>query len=571
MGTLEQSWRLYWEGRGPKPKKPPPLRERPEGEKPPPDPEFERAKKSLTEGYPEGSGLKTISPAGQGMIQEEIREPTWKESIRHTVSDIPLPWRLGVEAGPSMGGAGLGLKAASALSLLPSPWTKIPRALRYLMAGAGALGGEEVAQETGVSPESVISKGAAAVLPPVAAAPARATARSARGFAKGFPGAPKAVERVVSEEAEEAIPRMRSALGQKPRSKYYYGQVEKTRVPLGKEDLPGVRKGIQSLRQEIERTGATELPEGRQIGKVLDNAEAALSSGEFDMEGLVRLAQYVGQANRRWRKSGGQKLGAVKKLYRDIHENLKDLTKGPRTKESAEAARNAIAAARREFAVNGLFDDFAKAFRVEGGEGDRVLFDARTALQKFKNSTNPDHPQYNRNLVESLEKDELKDIKQFLTWTNKHIGKKGMIGNIVVRGRGAKGGEEAMKGAFLLGTGGFFAGGPLAAGLGALIGARLPEWVAGGLLTKQGRKIIKRAIDQDPKPGVVSDTISQLAQIGRAAAFTEDPEGELEPMKRSIREQTIGGLQRIGVDPKTSTDLVHDFETYVEEQSARSR
>lgn len=443
-------------------------------------------------GTGEGDPSITALPPEQSDTQPEPERPEGlKEQVRQSIEDAPGLVQLVAEMTPAVGGAVAGATIGS-----------IGGPIGTVVGGViGGLGGEFLAQKTGVAPESDLNLALSAA-GPVAGEAFGVSLRGVRFLLGG----------AVSKAPFTRVARARNAMGgageefeslgekilSKPKgvvkkeggefvptpAKELYAQARAGGVIVPVDDLSRTTTAIAGLLEEMEPLKA--FPEVKQAGKLLKNIQATIEGGEIgiSIDTLVETRKLVGLAVKRAESAGGLKLGKSKSVFSAIADDMDAIAQSPALK--GRKSRLALAATKRAklgFAVKDLergVAQFTKDMADGGAEINLVGF------QKwFRNITNPKSKQFKKNFVDALE-DELPEIKARLATLVK-MGAPGSSpggpGSLVLRNRFAVIGG---------GIGAFVSGVPGAA-VGAVAGASAPEMIVGALVTKRGGKWLERA------------------------------------------------------------------------------
>ena len=429
------------------------------------------------------------APASQRPLLPEGRtglvSPETRASVRETVEAQPGAVGFLAEMTPAKVGTAVG--GALGTAIPPHGAFTIPGAM------AGGLLGEFLGQEVGITPESNFALGASAA-GPVAGPAAGAVLRWVRkGVGMGVTGLPAAASAAARTAEREAVAEFDSLGGQiltgrgggtaRPASELYKLAREAGAV-IPVDRLQNTARALTELTDEASKVAA--FPEAKQALAVLENVKETLSQQgtSLDLDTLVRARQLVGAAVDRFLNAGGITLGSAKKVFRSISDDLDALATEP-TKAGAAAGTflQATARAKLEFSVRDFEAAVARFTSDIPGEGAAKLNVA--GLQKWlRDISNPKHADFDKNFTTALDA-HLSAIKQRLSDLAKitEVGGPAGPGSIVVRNIGARTGA---------GVAGFFVGGPVGAGVGALFGARIPEGITAVLMSQRGSALLKR-------------------------------------------------------------------------------
>ena len=406
--------------------------------------------------------------------------------------------QFGLEAGPSIAGTVKG--AALGTAVTGNPLGTIGGAI------VGGVGAEALAQEVGLAPASKTNlalTGAAPGVGPVVGVASRLGGKVVGGAVGLLPPARAVQARQTLEEGREFL----SSIG---------GEIL-TRVKGGADKVPGVGKvrvrsagelfdaarasGVLITPAQLPKTGEaietmikeldalSPIPEVAQAIAILKKQQQILfSGGPVDFKNFIEAKKAVGAAVGRAEKQGGVKLGASKKLFREMVDDLDNLAKAAPTKRAARLAQAATKRAKLEFAVRDMERVFADTIKqAEAGEG--FVINVVQAAKKIAQKTNPKSKFFDKNFASALGGD-LPEIQRTLTKLAEAAGKTGATGpgSLVVRTRTAKAGSTVV--GALIGESAF---GGLGAATGAVIGASGPELMVSALSTPTGRKILEAA------------------------------------------------------------------------------
>lgn len=424
----------------------------------------------------------------------------------------------------------LGTLAGGALGALGGPVAPITIPL---LAGAGGLGGELLSEELGISPTNRAAQILSAVAPAAGPLLARGTQLIGRGLSfasKRMPAFRQAqamieLERVTQRGGAigaEILNKQKGLMGRRASVLFRAARIAK--ADLNPADLSRTRGALDLLKREAQDFRS--LPEGRQIIRSINQVQADLfERGNITTETLGRVRQLIGASVGRLESQAGVRLGASKKLFSALSDDLDDLGHG--TGPASRPATLRMAAGQRaklEFAVRDFEDIISGAIKAVKGEGNAVAINAKQVLDKLDQLANPKSAGYDKNFVTAL-KGELPNIRKFFEEVNKipQPGSPAGPGSIVVRGAGARLGRGIFAG--LGAMFGFKTGGLVGGTAGALLGAHLPEMVTAALLTPAGRNAMMKIARLGS--GTINDihwaTLSQfLAQTPKLAG--PDPE-----------------------------------------------
>lgn len=464
-----------------------------------------------------------VAPTNQGPLG--LVPESFRKGIAEEVSKQSFLQRFAGQSGLPIGLAAGG----GALGALTGPFA--PVAIPVL-AGVGGLAGELITEELGFSPTSRLNQVLAGISPGVGSLAGKTLQLGKKGI--GFIAKKSPPFRAAESIAElEKFTKETGSIGAKilekqqglmgRESRILFRAARMAKAPLTADDLPSTRAALDLL--ETEAKDFKHFPEGQQIlgvieqikGDLFPKAKVAMeTTGIFDKfgapitkttmtsgkevttESLGRIRQLIGASIDRLQAQSGVRLGAAKKFFSGLADDMENLARsgGP----AGPAAQLRIAAGKRaklEFAVKDMEAIITKATKPMKGEGDTVVLNAKTVLDRLEQLTNPKSDLFDKNFASAL-KNELPEIKKFFQEINKlsPTTSPGGPASIVYRGATAKLGRNIALGAGL----GFVVGDVTGGTIGAMIGATLPEMITALLLTPNGRKIMLKAAQAGSTP-----------------------------------------------------------------------
>jgi len=432
-----------------------------------------------------------------GIIPAETREP-----VRKAIEDQPGLVQFLAEISPSVGGA---IGGAVLGSPFFPPFGTIGGAI------IGGLGGEVVAQETGIAPTSELNLALAAAGPllgPAAGSTARVGRKLLGKTILGVPGAKVARARNQMSAAVEEFQSLGTRIIEKQKgltartSGELYDTVRRAGVIIPPDSLKGTRNSLKGLIDEMEPIKA--FPEVRQATRHLrqiletlkptkpsqiigETGQPLAVSLDISMDTLVSARQQIGIAIRRAESAGGIKLGKVKQAYKAISDDLDKIALDPSLKgRTARIAQAANKRAKIEFAVKDM-EAGVEQFVKELGAKEGITVNISGFRKWLRKISNPKSKQYNKNFADAL-KDELPEITKRLEELAKITEVGGRGGTLVIQSRLARAGSVVVGGILGLGT-----AGPIGGGIGAIAGAKLPETFTSLLMTKMGSSFLEKA------------------------------------------------------------------------------
>ncbi len=430
-----------------------------------------------------------------GLIPQEFRA-----GVREEVEDMPGLLQFLTEMTPATGGAIGG--AALGAPLGPAG-----------VIGGGMLGGllgEFIGQETGVTPESDVALGLAAAGPVIGKGLGAAVKLGRKAVGKAVSKLPPAKAALSTATTKAAVPEFESVGGKILASqkgllarpvKELYAAAKKVGARIAPLEFRKAFTAFNELTTELKVFGA--FPEGQQaLGLVNQAMQTLTASGQVgkavgvSFENLIAARQMVGIAVSKAETAGGIRLGAAKQVFKELADVLDRVSIGKTAaRRGAKIAKAAAARAKLEFSVRDFERAVARFTKVKAGE-DMVSIDISRLNNWIRIVTNPKAKAFDKNFTDAL-KDHLPDIKKRLLELNKIAGTGSAAGpgSIVVRGIGAKTGRTLVGAVFGFGV----AGGPGAA-VGGLLGASMPEMVAGILSSPKGFALLKKTIELGNKP-----------------------------------------------------------------------
>ena len=441
--------------------------------------------------------VESIGEGRTGLIPEQIRT-----GIRETIQELPGLLEFGAEMTPATVGAVVG----GTLGAVGGP----PGAL----AGAtvGGLFGEFVAQEVGITPESDVALGAAA-LGPVAGRGIGAVARGglkAGAFATSkLPPVKAALGKVIAEKVVPEFKRIGTTIIETQRglmkfpTDRLYAAARKAGVRVPAIEFRPVFSAFNELLTELKVF--TAFPEAQQAVGLIQAAMETLSPTVRTLGGktatgvgvsidtIVAAHQMVGAAVARAQSAGGLRLGSSKKVFKELSSILDKVAAGTGpAKRAATIAKAAIARAKLGFAVSDFEKAVADFSKIRPGE-DVVTMQINKLQNWLIQVTDPKSSVYKKNFTEALKK-ELPVIKERLLELGKLVGTGSAAGpgSIVVRGLGANLGRGLST--LVFGLAGFGTGGVVGGAIGGMIGASMPEMMVAMLTSKVGFKALQKTL-----------------------------------------------------------------------------
>jgi len=453
---------------------------------------------------PEGPPEPQRGPISE-MVGFEVVPARFRASFRHNIENqAPVPIQMLLENAMGVGGTALGAAGGTALGG--------PGVGTAAGASIGGTIGETISQEIGLSPRSNFAIGASGTAPLVGVGTGK-TLQLGRRLTAG------AARRTPPVKAAESLAKLQEltndagSLGTRvlsgqtgPMRKsadVLFRAARQKNAAITRDDLVGTQKALSSLKAEIQ--DFLDFPEAQQILAVIDRIETNLLGTRVINQGapqapireitvgtLGRIRSLIGAAIGNFERTRGVKLGAAKRLFAGMSDDMDNLAKSPLVKGTAATIRKAAGQrAKVEFATRDLEGIIAKATSELPEQGATVI-NAKQVINELIALTNTKHPRFDKNFTSALEK-ELPKIKEFFAEMAKLGSGTGSVagpGSIVVRGISANIGRGAA--AATLGVIGFAQGNALTGGLGALAGVALPEIIVGLLMTPTGRQIMAR-------------------------------------------------------------------------------
>lgn len=431
---------------------------------------------------------------GLGLVSPETRK-----EVRETVESFPTIAQFGAEVAPAM----LGTIAGAGAGALTGPFAPVAVPL---LAAAGGLLFEFLAQETGVAPPSGLALGlsaaaplggpifggmlklgrlaigpGAAKLPPIAMARARIMARKAVGAFDSLGGRILAKQKgLLGRTSEELFKKAR-------------GTVPKIEV----DDLQGTISALGKLRQELSQVAA--IPEAAQALALVNQSIGILvQKGGVSFNTFIEMEQMIGRIIRRTEKVGGLKLGTSKQVFKGMADDIDVLAnkfspgRGARKGIRAGARVTQVAAqrAKLEFSIRSMERATAK-FITNVPEKDDLILDVGKLRKWVLDVTSPKSEAFDKNFSSALRK-ELPGIKTALKsmeTISKATGSSAGPGSIIIRGVGARQGRALVGGLVGFGT-----AGPIGGAIGGLAGASVPEMITALFMTKGGAAILNQMV-----------------------------------------------------------------------------
>lgn len=497
---------------------------------------------------------------------------TSRAAVRGAVEALPAPLRFAAEAGPSI----IGTVAGAAAGGLAAPFTAgIVNPLTG--AVAGGVAGELLAQETGLAPESTFAKVAAGTGPFVGPAVVKGGQLFLRGLGR-VPGVSDAARILRVEEASQRLLQLGAdvlAKGQgllRHSADRLFEAVRRAGVQIKPQDLTSTLQTLDELATEVRPFRSR--PEARQILRTIQTIRQDLgvrrpetvsrirtdvadpdvarllpeqvALPEIAFKDILRIRQLVGADVGSFERAAGVKLGAAKKMFGSIAEDVDRIAAaGGRTGRVATISKAAAQRAKLEFAVAD-FDALVRGhLKILGETGDQAV-DLNAVRLGLRALTDPKDARFDKNFATAL-RGELPEIESFLERAAKLVQSTqvGPGGGLVIRGAAAR----ATRSVLGLATGGLLGGaagggGGAAVGLaGGLLGAQAPELLRGALLTSRGRHVLERLI-RAGRGRINMGALATLSQTLTQATRTESGREFIGEMVSSPGGEAV--MERVG-------------------------
>ncbi|KKL13984.1 hypothetical protein LCGC14_2520290, partial [marine sediment metagenome] len=308
-----------------------------------------------------------------------------------------------------------------------------------------------------------------------------------------------------------------------------YRSLRRQGITIGPDDLPATNRALDALEKRL--TPFANLEEAGKVITLIKSMRENLNAGDIDFETLSIFRKIIGNQIGKFEAAGGVRLGAGKKLFRSLLNDVERLAaKKPATEGSAALFKAAPERAKLEFAVQDLEALVARYTKTVSGEGGTEALNAGAILTRLKKIINPKDDLFDKNFTVAL-KDHLPGIIRFFEKANElEKAKTFGPGGLIVAGRFAR------LGTTVLGTltGGAM-GGQFGATAGALLGVQAPEYITAALMTKTGQAFVRQALIRTTGP-IDMVLWTTLAQMGRGLV-----EGEVKEEIGAFSEANIGG------------------------------
>lgn len=464
-------------------------------------------------------------------LQDASPPPTTRRGhVRKFVKELPWPLRVATEIGP-----------------------QVAAGIAY--GTPGAVTSEVASQATGLSPYSKEAIALAAIAPKALQLGGKAL-RGVTWTLKKFPmlGYKIAEQIYKGEKAFGPALKFMEVFRPQTSAKILFNRLAKNGILIPQSGMTSTKKVLLELKDELSKhpdaAGMDDMrtmvdsifdkifPKGKgpvtRAWKIIDPATGrphttttpATPGADIPWDVIQIQIGAVGRAIGRLTRQGGPKLGAAKKFFGSVFDDLERLARtGGLPKGQLDLFNQARLSARRDFAVDAVQGWIrkstspvkAKGAQPAGGyaiDFEKVLRHLDAATTDIPRST------FEKNFQKAL-KFELPQIREWVKEMAELGPSKGVpSASLVIRGRQARLGA-AITGA--IGSWVPFAGkgqplAPLAAGAGAILGAMAPELMAKILLTPHGRTVLKFMMRRgrrvfDPKTiHLIAQTLRGLGQ-----------------------------------------------------------
>ena len=437
-----------------------------------------------------GINLEDAPTLGEGPLG--IVDPETRLPVRMAVEEEGFFTRLAAEAGPSAAGA---VGGASIGASLGGPAGMVGGAI------IGGIGGELIAQESGLAPESEFNLALAGGGPLLGKGAGELFRGVRRGVGKGVAGvsfskaarAKNVMGRAVNEFESVGTAILSKQKGLMARgADDLFDAARRSGVKVSPDTFKNTRKTMLELSVRLGKVAGTK--QVKQARKVLkETAEFLLSRDGLTIDDILVARDNVGDAIAlaSTTKGGKRAAGIAKKIFASMSDDLDTIATSPFKKgRQARLAKAAVSRAKLQFSVDTLEQGVARFTKTKGKD---VAIDFSGMQQWLTNITNPKHKQFDKNFANAL-KEELPVLKKRLAELAEIASNAspGGPGALVLRGQGAKIGRNigtTVVGGLL----GAAAGGPVGAAVGGVAGANLPEMMVAILTTKPGAAFLERA------------------------------------------------------------------------------
>lgn len=413
-------------------------------------------------------------------------------------------------AGEEAGSAMETLTTAPAMGAVTTPLAVLQLLGLPVTAGARKLGYETL-EHTGSPVAAGVVDATGQVLGGAAMGKAAQMGRGLlqRGAAR-LPGAGAALREEATDELGRAVGKLKPATP----SDQLYAIARQANPPI--DQLPKFQAQVDDLLRSEGMLGEFGQAE-KAFVQELSAIKARLASGQpVPFEQVDLLRQSLGESLGELRRQGGKKLGAYKKLYASLSEDLETSANagvGP----AFEALKQANRAAKQEFGLDELQEIVAKNLKTKEGTD----LKPSVAFAKVKDQIQA-KLRDDKLFAQSLPKAEVEKIISFLDEARKlplpPPPRTAPVGSSLVNARAIKGG--GLGGAI----GSYFggpAGGAVGGALGAAGGVAFSEIISRAITSEKGRQVLLGFLR---RPGALSP--ARMSAMSAAVRAVTEPQRE---------------------------------------------
>jgi len=475
---------------------------------------------------PSGKEFVVTAPA---IANEDQVMAYAKQKFAHTPAVIPpeepRPGGFGPAMTQALGAARAGAEASTvgfgpAGHKVPLNLDPIGSTLGYLfspLTAAGTVAGEKTTDVLRGTPlegtpsdflSGAVAAGTSLLGGALTGKAGQLVRQGAQKLAPHLPGASVGIR----ERGAQQIEQIPASLAPPVKSQDLYKAVEQVNPTVSTPGLKKLAKELSDKEDELSKYGLSDPS----IKKIADQIKDAPDQAPFALIQSVR--QRIGERIGELRRAGGEGLGAFKRMFRSLSDDLDEIANQSPNNEASQAfnlLKQANAAAKREFAVGELEEIFTASIgkAKEGAQFNSSNF--AQALNKVQKLAKDD-PLFAKGIgQEGLERvtktlDDLRKIPVLPPPKGVNVGSA-----LVNRQIGVGGGIGAAVGGMVGGPGGAGIG----AGIGTAAGAFVPWAVSRMLQTDKGAQLLIRFMES---PG----GLMTPQKIAAMAAFVRGSTGE---------------------------------------------
>ncbi len=468
--------------------------------------------------------------------REEPDAFPFRKQVRSFVKEnVPGLAQFGTNVAIPTASTFAGAKAGLAIGTAAAPFTggaSIP--IGGLIGGmVGGFGGEALLQESGLAERSKVGLVLSAASPIFGPLLSKTLIKGSQ-LARKIPGVEAAITRMQSDDILKQISGLAQKVIPRTAARNFFSALDRIQAKVNpflmEKSTSTVNEILERITPELadafpEAAGARGLALG--IQKILKpsfvHKDGVTFANPVSLSELQDSMSLLGRMIQRTERAGGLKAGTSKRFWGAMAEDFDNIvaSKGfsatGKTRGAINLLRKGNAAFKSGRAAEELDEIVIAAKSPIRGEEAGEQINVAAILKKVRALVNPKSKTFDKNFSEGLG-DQKDSIISFLESANKFTSvRAGGVGpgSLVIRTRLAKLGEKVTGGIIGAATLGAFSGGPLALGMGAIAGSRLPETFAQALLKPGGRRFLLGMLKRGQR--VIDIPLS----VGRAQAASQ--------------------------------------------------